>query len=925
MKNLFKSLVLVAVAAMAFTACQKDVNEVNAIKENVVLTFTAGFDETRANFGEFDGEVYPIEFAADDWSRIVVDFYDGSSYGNGWNVAVEEANFELLSKSAITFSVEAPQLWTKDDDIEYVYARYGAAGQSFVGGYEAYASINGVQKPTATSVDPDFIAMVAEFPVSYNDAVGQYEYAVEGTFQHVAAYAKMTLPVVEGVKFETVKVKMSYRAHDEYGGSWDVEESYTLDVTAVEGNDYWFACKPMEVEKFAVEAVSTDGVVYEYATEVEAAEGETAALLSLKAGVATSFSVKELEAYIPDYFMTASCEDAYYYGSDWSVVDYTAVTIYVWDANNPDLNVNDSWTASAVFTVGYSDTTLVSLPEGVIDLTATSGEFVDGLDYFFPEWNSYAMNPYASFTSVGLSVEYLEEGYSIVLSYETSEGARGSYSYSGIVDGIYNPGGDPLPLEEPWIFGYDVDGCDIEIGWAGSDNANSYEVYYAVVGSEEKTLYGTVAASEGIDDGWGGFYYEYLLEGLEYETEYNVYVRALPAADTIYGPSEFAYETITTGLAPEPAKLYLNPADWANDISGSSPWFAAYFWGNAGSTWVEMTAVEGDAATYEVLLPEGEYANVIFTRMKPGTTDLDWSSVNDNNNQTVDLVIPTDDKNYFVITTAWDSNQGWKATGEWSVYTPGQGGENPEPEPEPEPEVLEIVSASAVPAGSSYIGGTGYDVTFVGANGETIVYQVQTKDHTYLREGDWNGDFGWSDEGYINNVSWTGVGYPWPYTMTVAVVDDNYDILLEVNDYNDNFKYYSARFVGQIEGFTLPVEEEDGDDSGDEDDGDDTPATEITIYGHATAYTGGNEHELLFKLDESGSSFANIDFLANPIVAGTYTLKNGLSGMYCKYKGISMSSCKVVVTDNGDSLTFDATFECDGVKYHFTYTAQIYS
>ena len=129
-------------------------------------------------------------------------------------------------------------------------------------------------------------------------------------------------------------------------------------------------------------------------------------------------------------------------------------------------------------------------------------------------------------------------------------------------------------------------------------------------------------------------------------------------------------------------------------------------------------------------------------------------------------------------------------------------------EPE-EPAVLEIVSASAVHAASSYIGGTGYDVTFTGANGETIVYQVQTLDKTYLREGDWNGDFSWAAEGYVNSVSWTGVGFPWPYAMTVAVVDGNYDILLECADYEDDYKQYSARFVGQIEGFTLPVEEED--------------------------------------------------------------------------------------------------------------------
>ena len=127
---------------------------------------------------------------------------------------------------------------------------------------------------------------------------------------------------------------------------------------------------------------------------------------------------------------------------------------------------------------------------------------------------------------------------------------------------------------------------------------------------------------------------------------------------------------------------------------------------------------------------------------------------------------------------------------------------------EPEVEVIELTSAVAVHAASNFIGGTGYDVTF--SNDDvTITFQVQTKDNTYLRVGDWNDSFGWSQEGYINSVSWTGVGFPWPYAMTVAVVDGAYDVLLECADYNDNYKQYAAHFVGQIEGFTLPVEQEE--------------------------------------------------------------------------------------------------------------------
>ena len=135
-------------------------------------------------------------------------------------------------------------------------------------------------------------------------------------------------------------------------------------------------------------------------------------------------------------------------------------------------------------------------------------------------------------------------------------------------------------------------------------------------------------------------------------------------------------------------------------------------------------------------------------------------------------------------------------------------GEQPGEDPET-PAVLEIVSASATHSASNFIGGTGYDVTFIGVNGEEIIYRVQTKDHTYLREGDWSGDLSWSVEGYIDAATWTGVGFPWPYSLKVAVVNDAYDITIKCNDYYDNNKAYEAHFAGQIEGFTLPVEEED--------------------------------------------------------------------------------------------------------------------
>ena len=110
-------------------------------------------------------------------------------------------------------------------------------------------------------------------------------------------------------------------------------------------------------------------------------------------------------------------------------------------------------------------------------------------------------------------------------------------------------------------------------------------------------------------------------------------------------------------MAADSTTLYLSPnANWKKDGAR----FAAYFFGN-GETWVSMTDADADGV-YEVEAPAG-YPNVIFCRMKPGTTN-NWSN---KWNQTADLKVPTDGTSlYTVAEGAWD-----KGAGAWSVYTPG--------------------------------------------------------------------------------------------------------------------------------------------------------------------------------------------------------------------------------------------------------------
>ena len=135
-----------------------------------------------------------------------------------------------------------------------------------------------------------------------------------------------------------------------------------------------------------------------------------------------------------------------------------------------------------------------------------------------------------------------------------------------------------------------------------------------------------------------------------------------------------------------------------------------------------------------------------------------------------------------------------------------------------------------------------------------------------------------------------------------------------------------VNYLGEGSTYAPGSENQGGNEGGEEGGEEEIVPTELTITSHSTIFNQGMEHELGFYYDEANGKFVDIDFLSNPIVAGTYTLADGLSGMYCMSHGDYMSACEVIVTENADgTLTFDATFKAgDENWYHFLYTAKIY-
>ena len=248
-----------------------------------------------------------------------------------------------------------------------------------------------------------------------------------------------------------------------------------------------------------------------------------------------------------------------------------------------------------------------------------------------------------------------------------------------------------------------------------------------------------------------------------------------------------------------------------------------------------------------------------------------------------------------------------------------------EPEPTPDPSTAPKFAGAKV---FQKYGSTDYKIQLTGDGAVlhnlifnlmgTPAYTYVSADSTYLNAGTYDTDYGKDsviDPGYsaYNNMAIDDI------KVTVEHVDEGYYIVVENVVMDGNVVIPMATYTGLINGFSAPWASED--DEPDQPSGD---VTELTITEHSTIYRSGPEHELGFYY--AIGAFVDIDFLANPIVPGTYTLADGLSGMYCKSHGGSMQECKVVVTDAGDGkLTFDATFKVNDKSYHFTYTAKIYA
>ena len=301
MKNIFKSLMLVAVAAMGFTACQNEGVE-EAVRPNepaeVVMTITADVDATRTWIDEANGKVQ--------WSE-----------GDALKVIENSKNYRTTTNTTITdgkakFTVSFAEDTTSES---FTYnAVYPATAvvedEDNVNNAKVKVVLKAAQKPTATSFDP-----AADILVSKQIVVDAQPTELNMQFKRLVAIGKMTLTNLDNdaqiskVTFTAPEGKVLAGRNyvnattgvvSEYGyhGATNV---LTLSYDeAIATRDIYFTCNPFEMaadDVFSVEIVCGD---YTYTREVTIPAGRS---LAFTEGDLTTFTVNMADATMEDSFV----------------------------------------------------------------------------------------------------------------------------------------------------------------------------------------------------------------------------------------------------------------------------------------------------------------------------------------------------------------------------------------------------------------------------------------------------------------------------------------------------------------------------------------------------------------------------------------------------------------------------------------------
>ena len=476
MKNLFKSLMLVAVAAMAFTACQNEPEaNINSSKKSV-LNIEASLDQTRSGFiaeegadalkSAWDGNevigLFATDQPADDG---ISDEYKYLTAHTTLKEGGEKVNF------TVEFDEALPVSGTLRACSPYVQGKIEPSYNGF------NINVPTTQTPETNNVDPAAHILYAE----YNGILGD-NLNVALSFAHYAAYGKMTIK--GAAEAENVDVKIG-------------NKTYTLSAENVENGVYWFACEQnVSPEAVTVTVNGTDGK--SYTKELD---------LTKNAGF--GFTAGRLSAFTVDMTGVAA-DDA----GDSNAIQLTSMTTGTYNSAYYYYAFTFSDGVNSTFTLAWSDysaraTALVAGTYSLCSSISYVGNYGD--QFALVTGNSYSFNGVSKKLADGstVKVEANDTIYNIEMHFVLSNGDELDYIYNGEIGatGGSTPA-DPVQLTTPAPSVAAVTTDSVTITWAAVANASSYNVSCA--GTSTNTTDTTITFT-----------------GLEADTDYAISVVAV--------------------------------------------------------------------------------------------------------------------------------------------------------------------------------------------------------------------------------------------------------------------------------------------------------------------------------------------------------------------------------------------------------------
>ena len=422
MKNLFKNLMLVAVAAMAFTACSEDNNEVNEVAKKTVISGVLSFDEdTRSGFvgtettDNGDGTTTTVYKSAWEGGETI------KLFANGLETT---ATVDTEGKFTAKFDGELP---------ESFYMTVCSPADAW--NSQSQPTIANVQTPRANSVDP--VAHILQV---------QNVYVTNGSadaakMEHQAAYGKMTVNAPEGFVIDNVVVNLKGTYYMDY----ERECNYTINADNVQNNVFWFTTETFEnVTEFTVTAYDAEGKAVTKTVDVAAADKT----LAFKYGRVSTFSVSGLEVS-KVYTEFTSAEKVHEYSPNDIMVSFYGEGLEELQINFYGSAMVDGSLNVGTFTIGNG--------------------LYDGYCYY-GDTQLKTLTVVSSF----------ENGkYSIVFSNLTDNNGNvvvdRELTYTGLVSGI-KPVDLRTKLATPSNITSSVDGKTITLSWGAVEGADGYRV-----------------------------------------------------------------------------------------------------------------------------------------------------------------------------------------------------------------------------------------------------------------------------------------------------------------------------------------------------------------------------------------------------------------------------------------------------------------